>query len=85
MAIGPEQLDDNFYKEIEGFEKIIDRNLLNAKFSAGKDRVRIATPSGMTTSHFTTLYFMYIKAGWKSVTRDYGDQRDPYDDLIFEK
>lgn len=26
----------------------------------------------------------YIKAGWKSIQREHGDQRDPGDWLVFE-
>jgi hypothetical protein len=85
MAIGPEVLDGTFLKEVEEFEKIIDMRLRATQFSNGRNRVRIESPTGMTMSHYGELYWRYIKAGWKFVSRDYGDQRDPCDDLVFEK
>ncbi len=85
MAIGPEQLEDRFKEEVDEFEMIVDRNLMTVSFSNGKSTISITSPSGMSQSHFLILKNRYIKAGWKDVRRDYGHQRDPYDQIIFEK
>ncbi len=84
MAIGPEQLNDNFREEVDNFEKYIDLALSKTSFK-GSSKVHIDTPRGITNAHFPPLIERYLKAGWKSVTRDFGDQRDPFDILVFEK
>jgi len=85
MAIGPEQLEDRFKEEVDEFEMIVDRNLMRVSFSNGTSMITIDTPKGLSNSHFLTLKSRYILAGWKDVRRDYGHQRDPYDQIIFEK
>ena len=84
MAIGPEQLNDNFKEEVDNFEKYIDLALSTKSFK-GSNKVYIDTPRGITNAHSPPLVERYLKAGWKSVRREYGDQRDPCDMLIFEK
>ena len=84
MAIGPEQLNDNFKEEVDNFEKYIDLALSKKSFK-GSNKVCVNTPSGITNAHFPFLIERYLKAGWKSVTRDFGNQRDSCDILTFEK
>lgn len=83
MAVGPKQLNDDFIKEVEAFEKLIDGALLKKSLSPG-GKVMIDTPKGITSSHLIPLVNRYVISGWKRVYRDYGDQRDPGDWLIFE-
>jgi hypothetical protein len=85
MAVRPEQLDDKFKEEVKGFEIIIDRNLLNSSFRNGSSSVGVTAPSGMSESHFSALRKIYIDSGWRDLKRDYGDQRDPGDMIIFFK
>jgi hypothetical protein len=85
MAIGPEQIEDNFKEEVDEFETIIDRNLSKATFSKGNNTVSVSAPRGMRESHFKALKERYLSAGWTSVRREYGHQREPLDDIIFEK
>ena len=83
MAIGPKQLNDTFKNEVDAFEKLIDGALLKKSISPG-GKVMIDTSKGITTSHLIVLVNRYIVAGWKRVDREYGDQRDPGDWLVFE-
>lgn len=83
MAIGPTQLDDNFKKEVEAFEMLIDRALMKKTLSPG-GKVMIDTPKGLTGLHLVSLIEKYTKAGWKTIRQEYGDQRDPTNCLVFE-
>ncbi len=85
MAIGPEQLQDSFKEDLIEFEAIIDRNLRNSSFINGSKIISITAPRGMEDAHFNILKMNYLKAGWKSVRREYGHQRDPLNEIIFEK
>ena len=73
MAIGPNQLNDNFMKEIEFFEDKIDHELANKKV-APNSQVNTGVPSGMSFSHFQIIKEKYIKAGWTDVKWN-SDQR----------
>lgn len=81
MAIGPEQLRHNFLKEVDEFEATIDASLLKWKFS---HRIMVYAPKGMTYEHFKILKERYLKVGWDSVKQEHGDQRDPYNAIVFE-
>jgi hypothetical protein len=84
MAVGPKQLDHNFMKEVEAFEKHIDGALLKKSLSP-KGSVIIDTPDGgFTNDHFNVLKVRYGISGWKNIRREFGDQRDSGDWLIFE-
>lgn len=83
MAVGPKQLNDDFIKEVDTFEKLIDGALLKKSLSPG-GKIMIDTPKGITSSHLIVLINRYVIAGWKRVDREYGDQRDPGDWLVFE-
>jgi hypothetical protein len=83
MAIGPQHLESQFNEELKELEKKIDDALSKASFTRGKS-VWIPTPRPMTDSHFLMIQKLYLNAGWKNVRRDYGDQRDPGDFIIFE-
>ncbi len=85
MAIGPEQITDRFRGEIKEFESKIDAALQRASFNAGTNRVWIEVPFGMLEAHFDILKDLYERAGWKSVTREYGHQKDPVNVIVFEK
>ena len=85
MAIGPDCIEDKFKEELREFEEIIDRNLQNASFRNGGNTVSVTVPRGMEDSHFLVLRKTYISAGWKNVRREYGHQRDPLNEIIFEK
>ena len=74
MAIGPNQLNDNFMKEIEFFEDKIDHELANKKVALNSS-VNTGVPSGMSFSHFQIIKEKYIKAGWTDVKWN-SDQRE---------
>jgi hypothetical protein len=74
MAIGPNQLKENFMKEVDDFEKKIDQALSSKKVSPNSI-VTVTKPSEMTLSHFQILKERYIKAGWGDVKLN-DDQRE---------
>lgn len=74
MAISPNQLNENFMFEVDGFEKRIDSSLASKRVSPGSS-VSIDTPTGMSRDHFNILKERYIKAGWEDVTSNH-DQRE---------
>jgi hypothetical protein len=80
MAIGPEQLRENFMKEVNEFEEIIDSKLLKSKLQG---KIMIDAPRGMTAAHFIILKDRYLKAGWDVVKQEFGTQRDPGDLIVF--
>jgi hypothetical protein len=80
MAIGPEQLRENFMKEVNEFEEIIDSKLLKSKLQG---KITIDAPRGMTAAHFIILKDRYLKAGWDVVKQEFGTQRDPGDLIVF--
>jgi hypothetical protein len=80
MAIGPERLRENFKKEVDEFEEIIDSKLLKSKLPG---KIMIDAPRGMTTSHFNVLKDRYLKSGWNVVKQEFGTQRDPGNLIIF--
>ena len=79
MAVGPNQLSDNFKEEVRAFEKTID-SLLMKKTLHGEvgGCVGIDTPAGMTESHLKVLRELYIAAGWKDIKRDFGRPARPW-------
>ncbi len=85
MAIGPEQLMDSFKEDLKEFETIIDRNLQQTSFKNNNTYVKIPAPRDMSDTHFKLLREVYLKAGWSDVRREYGDQRDPENSIIFAK
>ncbi len=85
MAIGPEQITDRFKEEIKEFETQIDMALQRSSFNVGTNRIWINAPFGMLEAHFDIIQTLYLKAGWRSVTREYGHQKDPANAIIFEK
>ena len=74
MAISPNQLNENFMFEVDGFEKRIDSSLASKRVSPGGS-ISIDVPTGMSSSHFNILKERYIKAGWSEVTLNH-DQRE---------
>jgi hypothetical protein len=74
MAIGPNQLNENFMAEVDFFEGKIDRALANKKV-APKSSINVDVPTGMSYSHYQILKERYIKAGWTDV-KWYSDQRE---------
>jgi hypothetical protein len=85
MAVRPEELQDNFKEEVKVFEAVIDRNLRNSSFSNCGNQILVTAPRGMLDGHFRSLRTIYLAAGWSDVRREYGDQRDPYDGIVFIK
>ena len=85
MAIGPAQIEDNFKDSVKEFETIIDRQLQRASFRNSNKSVSIAAPISMSQTHFIYLKDLYLQAGWTSVEREYGDQRDPMNEIVFTK
>lgn len=83
MAVGPKQLSNAFKEEVATFEKLIDAALLKKSFSPG-GKITIEAPRGLTDQHLAVLLDKYVKAGWKGIHQEYGDQRDPGYWLTFE-
>ena len=74
MAIGPNQLNENFMTEVDAFEKRID-SVLSTRKVAPNSSVSIDVPSGMSYSHFQIIKTRYISAGWGDVKWN-SDQRE---------
>jgi hypothetical protein len=79
MAISPNQLNEEFKKEVNNLEKVID-GLLDKKTLNFGGTITLSAPKGMTYNHFEALKSRYINAGWKELNWDsFYDQRDQYD------
>jgi hypothetical protein len=74
MAISPQSLDFNFQRDVDRFEEIIDRQLVNSKLAKGGGLI-LDIPPGMNFSHFEILKERYIKVGWTKIEWK-SDQRE---------
>lgn len=81
MAISPKQLNENFKKEADQYEKEIDARLSSKKISKSGS-VSIDIPHGMSPDHLETIKHRYIYTGWKEV-RWVSDQREG-DWIVFQ-
>ena len=82
MAISPKQLNENFMKEVDSYEKAIDARLSLKKLpSSGSISINI--PSGMSHEHLQILKPRYLYVGWKEVRWEF-DQREGDNWLVFE-
>jgi hypothetical protein len=76
MAISPNQLNEEFKKEVNNFEKIID-GLLDKKILNFGGTITLSAPKGMSYHHYEALRPRYINAGWKDLKwNSFYDQRD---------
>ena len=74
---------ENVFLELEGFEKYIDKKLMESKSPKGSS-IYIKTPNEFTVDHYKYIKNKYIEAGWKDVKFDFGGQIESWNYLTFE-
>ena len=85
MAITPEQASKPTSEEerqVKSLERIIDSHLQRTPADAGGGR-RYDIPPRTSEKTIGELIKLYAAAGWK-VKREYGDQREPANELYFQ-